>query len=240
MSNSGAPQRVRSGGSGDQLRSFRRRNLKDDLASYIRELVFSAELRPGMRVDQDAIARVFGTSKLPVREALIVLESEGLMVNYPNRGSFVADLTPDDFRDSYLVVGQVSAIAARRAATRITDEQLTCMGELLGRMESADFEVTDASHHEFHRLVNLAGGSRRLNRVLRMLSNAIPERLHYAARIPGEELIAEHRVLLKALEDRDPDLAAGATLAHFTNGARHAVDFLSDRGFWDVGALASP
>ena len=218
----------------------RRTNLKDELASYIRDQVFSANLKQGVRVDQDAIAQVFGTSKLPVREALILLEAEGLIVNIPNRGSFVAELTPEDFRDSYLIVGNLSAIAARRAASRISDDELQRMSSMLEVMdESEDVERAEISHHEFHRIVNLAGGSLRLNKVLRTLSNAIPERLHYATRSPSSDLIEVHAAILKALEEHDPEAAAEATIRHFESGASHAVEVLSSHGFWDEGVGAA-
>jgi DNA-binding GntR family transcriptional regulator len=214
---------------------LRRRNLKDDVASHIREMVFAASLRPGMRVDQDEIAATLGISKLPVREALIVLEAEGLIVTYPSRGAFVAALSPEDFHDSYHAVGSISAIAAARAATKISDVQLVELRRLYEALEhDGDIDHSPSSiHHEFHRLVHQVGGSRRLNRVLRSLTNAIPERLHFHSRGSTMEVLAEHRELLEALEARDADRAAAATLSHFVNGAQHAVDLLAARGFWN-------
>jgi DNA-binding GntR family transcriptional regulator len=211
----------------------RRRNLKDDIAAHIRELVFAAELRPGMRVDQDAVAAELGVSKLPVREALIVLEAEGLIAMYPSRGAFIADLTPEDFHDTYLAVGQISALAARRAASRITDAEVAELRELMARMQSDAGVLDGDSHHEFHRLVNVLGGSRRLNRVLRSLANALPERLHVESRGGTPGVAAEHIEMFAALVSRDGERAAAATLAHFVGGAGHAVDLLAERGFWD-------
>ena len=230
----GDAARGRLSGAVPEQPAFRRRILKHDLAAYIRDLVFSAELRPGARVDQDAIARVFGISKLPVREALIVLESEGLIVSYPNRGSFVAELQPDDFYDSFLIVGELSALAARRAAVRITDEELGRLRECLDCMaNTSDVDAAEVAHHEFHRIINLAGGSQRLNRMLRRLSNAIPERKHYESRIPDMEMFEEDRTLFEALEAKASERAAEAILSHFTHGAQHAVALLRKGGFWE-------
>ena len=210
----------------------RRRNLKDDIATHIRDLVFAAELRPGMRVDQDAVAAELGVSKLPVREALIVLEAEGLIVTRPSRGSFVAELTPEDFHDTYLAVGQISAVSARRAAMRITDAQLDELRALTEQMQAPAGVLDGDSHHRFHRTINLLGGSRRLNRVLRSLANAVPERLHYESRGGALGVAGEHAEMLAALTARDPDRAAAAALAHFAGGAGHAVELLAERGFW--------
>ena len=74
----------------DARRVPRRRNLSEDVAEYIREGIMSGALRPGTRIDQDAIAADLGVSRLPVREALISLDKEGLINTIPRRGAFVA------------------------------------------------------------------------------------------------------------------------------------------------------
>lgn len=213
-----------------------RKNLKDDVASLIRELVFSAELRPGMRIDQDGIAAGLGISKLPVREALIVLDAEGLVENYPSKGAFVARLSQDDIFDSYEAVGHISGMAAARAAKRMGDDEIAQLHGLYEKLVAAHNGevVPDAEqvHHDFHRIVHRAGGSRRLKSVLRSLTNAIPEHLHFVSRGSTEHVLGEHREILEALEGRSPERAATAALAHFINGAEHAVALLAERGFW--------
>lgn len=214
---------------------LRRRHLKDDVASHVRDLVFSAVLRPGMRVDQDAVAAATGTSRLPVREALIVLEAEGVVVNHPRRGFFVADLTPDDVHDTYRVVGEVSVIAVARAVELATPAMVAQLAELVEVMRMGGDGEAEEAHHEFHRTINLAGGSRRLRAMLRTLSHALPEQVHFASRGDTREALLEHVDLLDAVEARDDERAVRATRAHFADGAEDAVRMLAARGFWDDG-----
>src|SRR5690606_34743503 len=87
-----------------------------DVAGHIRRLIFSQEMRPGDHVPQDEIAKTLGVSKLPVREALAILESEGLVTVEPNRGAFISALTREEVEDQYLMYGAVHGLAAARAA----------------------------------------------------------------------------------------------------------------------------
>jgi DNA-binding GntR family transcriptional regulator len=215
---------------------LRRHNLKEDVAACIRELIFGGDLRPGARIDQDRIAETLGVSKLPVREALILLESEGLVIGYPRRGAFVAPLTPDDIYDHYHIFALLVSTAAERAATRITDADLGKLEELLVQMEQWDSRESahgqEQLNDEFHRIINRAGGSRRLNAVLRSVANGIPDRLYHQTRGWTEIAQKEHREILDALRARDGKRVAAAAAAHIDSGAAHAVRMLRESGFW--------
>lgn len=217
--------------------TLQRNNLKEDVAAYIRERIFAGDLRPGMKLDQDGIAETLGISKLPVREALIVLEAEGLVDSLPRRGAFVARLTAEDIYDQYHIYSLLVAVATERAAARITDEELDELEELLERMDRWDArapaEEQDALGEEFHRIIFRAGGSRRLNSVLRSLSYGIPKRVYHQARGWTDVARKEHRDILDALRDRDGARAASAAVAHIESGAAHAVRMLKESGFWD-------
>jgi DNA-binding GntR family transcriptional regulator len=213
--------------------SLERPNLKDMVARRLREMIFTGQLHPGSKVDQDEMAAQLGVSKLPVREALIALESEGLIDNIPRRGAFVAPLSRDDVRDHYNLFGLVSGLAAERAATRLSDEELDALEGLAEHMARSDSaQEQEELNFRFHRLVNLAGGSRRLRSVLRLLGNSIPARFFVFA--PGWSEVAEHdhRRILDALRERDPDAARRAVEHHLRDSADHAVRILEERGFW--------
>ena len=121
-------------------------SLKELAAAEIRQRIFSGALRPGSKVDQDAIAADLGMSKLPIREALITLDSEGLVRNIPRRGAFVAPLTRDDIRDHYHIFGTVVGIAAERAAEHLDDDELQRLQELADAMEAKGTEVDYGIH----------------------------------------------------------------------------------------------
>src|SRR5665213_1809643 len=90
----------------------------EHIAAHIRSLIFEGELRPGMRVPQDAVASDLGVSRIPVREALIVLEREGWITNEMHRGAFISALDEQAVHDHYELFGLIYGFAADRALAR--------------------------------------------------------------------------------------------------------------------------
>src|SRR5271155_5581707 len=90
----------------------------EHIASHVRGLIFEGALRPGMRVPQDAIAQELGVSRIPVREALIMLEREGWVTIEMHRGAFINTLDRQSVVDHYDLFGLVYGFAAQRALAR--------------------------------------------------------------------------------------------------------------------------
>lgn len=213
-----------------------RPNLKQMVASKLREFIFSGLLRPGSKIDQDELARQFGVSKLPIREALITLESEGLIDNLPRRGSFVAPLTRQDITDHYDVFGVIAGMAAARASTVLDDEDLALLDDLVAQMErSTSTAEQEDLNFRFHRIINRAGASRRMRSVLLLLGKSIPTR--YFQLVPGWAGTAHdhHREIIDAFRRRDAEAARKAVEVHLRDSASHAVHILEERGFWQDG-----
>jgi DNA-binding GntR family transcriptional regulator len=213
-----------------------RHNLKDEVATHLRDLILSGEYRPGQKIDQDQIAEELGLSKLPVREALITLETEGLVENIARRGAFVAALTPDDVIDHYTMYGLLSGMAARRAAANLTEDELADLETVLSKMEaSTDPSEQETLNWRFHEILNRAGGSRRLLSVLRLLSRNIPSRFFEVTTDWPDHAHADHRRILDALQHRDGEAACTAMSDHLREGATYAVNMLRSAGFWEDG-----
>lgn len=227
--NAGAPSTALTSSSPPPLTS-----LKDLAAAEIRQRIFSGDLRPGSKIDQEALATELGMSKLPVREALISLDSEGLINSIARRGAFVAELTRDDIRDHYQIFGTVAGLAAERAASSLTDAELTELEELLEQMEAVDEPVRQEQlNHEFHRRINVAGQSRRLASVIGLLSKSLPSHFYEFHTEWADTARDDHRKILEALKDRDAEAASQAMTDHLRRGASHAVAFLESTEFWD-------
>jgi DNA-binding GntR family transcriptional regulator len=208
-------------------------NFKVLVAERVRQDIFQGRLKPGQKIDQDRLAEDLGLSKLPVREALILLENEGLVDNFPRRGSFVAPLTPDDIRDHYQLIGLVSGLAARRAATVITDDTLDQLRYLLDQFDrTGDAVEQERLNDEFHRLINRAGGGRRLRSALRLFAKTMPGHFYDFAIGWSDSAREAHENILAALKNRDPDAAERAVRDHMIWGADIAIANLRRIGFW--------
>lgn len=208
-------------------------SLKDMAAQEIRQRIFSGELRPGSKVDQDTLADELGISKLPVREALISLGYEGVVDQVARRGAFVAELTRDDIRDHYIVFGMVSGLAAQRAVEKITPDQLQALEALEDLMEAGGSEREQESlNFEFHRLINHAAASRRLSSILGSLGRLIPHGWFESHEGWAERSHREHREILAALKAGDGDKVRELMQAHFAGGGDVAVGRLEAQGYW--------
>lgn len=152
-----------------------RRSSGEQVARYIRRLIFDGELRPGQRVPQDDVARALGVSRIPVREALIVLEREGWVTIELHRGAFINRLSEEAVRDTYELFGLVYAFAARRALTRSD-------GDLVSRLTEVERDIADCGDlvelgrlvTAFHAAIVEAARSPRVQVVLRSMSALVP------------------------------------------------------------------
>src|SRR5258708_3889586 len=126
----------------------------EHMASYIRRLIFEGELGPGMRVPQDAIAQELGVSRIPVREALIVLEREGWVTNEMRRGAFINALDEPTVHDHYELFGLIYGFAAKRALARAGEDLPQQLGDIQLQFAKA---TTAADHYDlsiaFHSLI---------------------------------------------------------------------------------------
>lgn len=216
--------------------TVKRPNLKDEVARYVRDLILSGSVGAGQRLDQDAIADELGVSRLPVREALITLEAEGLVDNIARRGSYVASLAPTDISDHFEMYGLLSGLAAARAATASPPGMIERLEQIVAEMrDNTDPREHDRLNFAFHQAINKAGASRRLVAVLRILSGNMPTHFfeHHTDDEFRTEALKEHDVILTALRNGDGQAASAAMAAHFTHTGNEAVRMLRESGFWE-------
>ena len=223
-----------SDGTVTDLRPRRRPNLAEEVATHIRDAILSGRLRPGQRIDQDAIAEELGVSRLPVREALISLDREGLVHTIPRKGSYVSRIDRDDIADHYTIFGQVAGLAAARAVARLDDDSIATLVDLHERMSKADnLAEQQRLNHEFHRTINLAAGSQRMTSMLQLLSRSLP--MPYADFPPEwlDEANRQHKDILDAFRRRDTLAAQRAMEQHIHASARHAIEVLERLDFFE-------
>lgn len=191
--------------------------MADEVAAELRRLVRSGALKQGDRVTQDKLAKSLGVSTMPVREALLRLAAEGLVIADANRSFRVVENTPDDLRDIYWIYGKMSGELAYRTAENITEPTIAELAELHAAHEAATtaerrIDVT----WSFHRIVHQTAGSCRLLDVLTSTIRFFPD----LSELPGAVKLesAFQSSLLDNLRAHDAD-AARATAQRFAVGA---------------------
>ncbi len=189
--------------------------LSDQAYLLLRTELLSATLEPGTRLVESEVARRLKVSQAPVREALRRLAHEGLVLQLPRRGSFVAHLSAEEARNAYAVRGALEVVAIDgifgcgdpdRVPELVAslDERLH---ELVAAAADDDLIRFVAADAAFHRTVWEASGNALLTRIWPMVEVAmrnltvVSNRLYYAGLA---EVAATHRPLIEALRERDP------------------------------------
>ena len=204
-------------------------------ADELRDRILTGRLRPGERLDLDQITQEFGTSRTPVREALLELSYEGLVVVTPRSGITVVGITPEDAVDNFAVLAALAGKAAEWAATRITEPQLVELHDLAHAVDDATDVVV--ANHRFHRAVNLASGSPRLLTYLRQAVRVVPG--SYFQLFPEMEHRSrtDHDALLGAISQGDSVAARRIAEAHVLDAGAALGDWLRA---WGAVAGESP
>ena len=196
-------------------------------ASELRDRILTGRLPSGSRLDLDEITKEFGTSRTPVREALLELSYEGLVFVTPRSGITVLGITPEDALDNFAVLATLAGKAAEWAAIRITQAERDELHDLALAVVHADDVV--AANWSFHRALNLASGSPRLLTYLRQAVRAVPA--SYFALFPEQvrRSRADHAVLLEAIDRGDATSARALTESHVLDAGAALGDWLRAR-----------
>lgn len=214
----------------------RRGGLGDEVAAHIRDRILTGELRPGSRIDQDALCVELDVSRSPVREALVVLGQEGLVEVNPGRGASVADITPADIVDHYELFGVVAGRAAAMAADSLSDAELTELRRIHETFEQRGSGLGAAElgrlNDAFHRIIN-AHAPRRTRWLLRLLARSVPTRYYEFTGGWDASAAGHHREILAAIEARDPERARRAMEDHLHESGLAAVAALRRDRYWD-------
>jgi DNA-binding GntR family transcriptional regulator len=186
----------------------------------LRERILSNEILSGTRLVLRQLANEHDSSDIPVREALRMLERDGLVEMVPYRGARVTTLTAREIEETYFIRGHLESIATGLAAERITQAELQTLDELMARMrvavEAQDGPGFSDLNREFHATIIGACG----NEMLRELTMDIWQRhsgFQRVFRMVPERLAAsqsEHEGIMDALRARDPKRAAALALWH--------------------------
>jgi len=212
----------------------------EHIATHIRRLIFEGELRPGMRVPQDAIANDLGVSRIPVREALIVLEREGWVTNEMHRGAFINALDEQSVHDHYELFGLIYGFAAKRALTRGAADLPQHLADIQARFSAttSPAEMYDLSI-AFHNSIVRATGSPRITVALRALSALVPgnffELVPDAVEVERRGLAA----IVRAMQQRDGEKASAEYTKMMRRVGNKVVQLFAERSLFEPPAATA-
>ena len=144
--------------------------LRDVVFNTLRQAILRGELKPGERLMEIALANRLGVSRTPVREAIRMLELEGLVIMIPRRGAQVAQITEQDLNDVLEVRLGLEELAVRFACERITDEEIKALGlavkEFEKKMSNNELSAQAEADVKFHEIIYGATHNQRLVQII--------------------------------------------------------------------------
>lgn len=189
----------------------------------IREDILNGTYKPDEELREIAIGKALGVSRTPVREALRQLELEGLVYIIPNKGAYVKGITEEDIRDIYMIRSRLEGLSARLAAEKITPEQLANLDEVIYLAEyhaaNGHNEKVFEMDSKFHELLYEACGSRQLHHLLSDYHHYVQKvrKLSVAKDVRAGQSTHEHKMILEAIREHDPEKAEKLAREHITN-----------------------
>jgi DNA-binding GntR family transcriptional regulator len=201
------------------------------IVDEVRRRILAGDLTRGARLPQDELARQFGASITPVREALSQLAAEGLVVAERHRGVRVAGVDLEQVTATYIVRRLTETYAMRRATLRLSRRDLARAREILSGAQPGAHDTTVLRDHnrEFHFLCYERCGMPALTERIAAMWQAFPWDLTLHSEGRSEASHAEHLEILAELEAGDPDRVAAATEHHLRNGFASILQQLTGR-----------
>lgn len=203
--------------------------LYQQVAERLRNRIFAHELPPGTWIDEQALAESYGISRTPLREALKVLVSEGLVTLKPRRGCYVTEVTQEDLDQIFPIIALLEAQCASEAVKRMSADDLEALEAIHERLEQSaamgDIENFFEANQDFHAAVQQISGNRWLVQVITDLRKVLKLNRHHSLFVEGRlaQSLIEHREILAALRGADPSLAESRMRTHLLAGRQALV-----------------
>lgn len=209
---------------GDGALPVEERQSFTQLYGRLRHAVLSGELVPGSTVSQVQLARRYNVSRAPLREALRMLQTEGLVEAQPGRRNRIAVVSAPDLEQLYALRITVEALAIRLTVKQMTEDDISELRRLLEEMDELatkqDFDRWEVPHQTFHRVLVAKSGERLVSTIQELSDHAARYRRIFLEQPRAWTAAAsEHAAIVDACEARDAPLAASRLAAHFATTA---------------------
>jgi DNA-binding GntR family transcriptional regulator len=206
------------------------------VAERLRNLIFSHQLAPGGWVDEQALALQYGISRTPLREALKVLATEGLVTLKPRRGCYVAEIDERDLDEIFPLLAVLEAHAVVEAIQRAGPADIARLDDIHAELEAAaeagDINQFFEANQRFHVAVQNLSGNRRLGELIDDMRKVLKLTRHHSLLRDGrpEESLNEHRRIMAAIRAGDVEAAEREMHAHLLAGRAAIASVVAQLG----------
>jgi DNA-binding GntR family transcriptional regulator len=200
-----------------------RRTLHDEVVSRVRDMIVEGRLEPGDKLHEGQICEALGVSRTPLREALKVLASEGLIEILPSRGAIVRSFTPKDVWDTLVVIGHLEALAAELTCKQASDAEIASVRALHDQMMAEYAKRNRMEYFKLNQAIHGAIVTLSKNDTLRALHDNLQARLKRIRYVGNESApkwqgaVDDHAEIIAALEARDGARLGAILRQHMDN-----------------------
>jgi DNA-binding GntR family transcriptional regulator len=203
--------------------------LYQEVAELLRQRIYAHELEPGSWIDEQDLAAQYGISRTPLREALKVLASEGLVTLKPRRGCYVTEISVQDLNDIFpllaLLEGRCALEATRHARPEDIKRLLTIHETLEQAAARGETDRFFQANQVFHDAVQTLAGNRWLAQMIQDLRKVVKLTRMLSLSLEGrlQQSLDEHRVIIKAIQGKNPEAAEQAMSSHLLSAREMLV-----------------
>ena len=197
--------------------------LRDVVFNTLREAILRGDLVPGERLMELQLAAKLGVSRTPIREAIRMLEQEGLAITIPRKGAIVAGMTEKDMQDVLEIREALEELSVQVACDKITDEEIAKLRENMENFEtslkSGNLKRMAEADVEFHDVIYQATDNPKL---INMLNNLREQMYRYRVEYlknprNHEQLLREHEAIYRGIMEKDKDAVTEMIRKHISN-----------------------
>ncbi|MEH7301299.1 GntR family transcriptional regulator, partial [Neobacillus drentensis] len=208
-------------------------SIREHAYLFLKEMILEGELKAGDRLIERELAGKLNISRTPIREALFRLESQGFVKTVPRKGVVVSNISESEVIEVFTILASLEVLAVKLAAQRMDQEtQLELeqkIQELLA-LEKQSEEDFNLEHIQMNRLINKASKSPKLFEILSGLIDYIHMAANMGYETPGrrKESLREHIDIMKALRDKEAELAEYLMRIHIENSKKAYINYIKN------------
>lgn len=206
-------------------------SIREHAYLYLKEMILEGELKAGDRLIERELAGKLNISRTPIREALFRLESQGFVKTVPRKGVVVSNISEHEVIEVFTILASLEVLAVKMAAQRMdpeTQSELEQKIKELRALEDQAEEDFNLEHIQMNRLINKASKSPKLFDILSGLIDYIHMAANMGYETPGrrKESLREHIDIMKALHDKEAELAEYLMRIHIENSKKAYITYI--------------
>ena len=198
----------------------------------IRDSILTGRLKPGEKLAENNLCKIFDSGRTPLREALLQLQADGLVNIIPNKGAFIPTLSIEELEEIYDIISILERYATEKATMCITPTHKKELKAINSSLEKAglvkDYKIYTEKNYRFHAYFVEISGNLHLPKIIKSLRDRIYKYRYFSVVLPGhiEHYIRDHKLILEAVFNKEAEEAGKLMQNHVLNAKKVLVEFI--------------